>query len=312
VLSDKVFLITGSTGRLGCEIVARLENLGATVLPVVLPGHSHRPKRVRWIAKTDPIIINETGDLAKLKSPDYVINFHWLIDRTLPYTGQILYELDHTLNGISFFWDWLNAVSCNRLVNISSTKVFSHLNSNPISADSEPRPISPYGIAKLTVEKFLEAYFYNAGFPLTHLRLCSVASFGEHHTHILSRLFRSSHEDDHIKINTGHTINIIYIDEVIDLIINAALVSDKLRYIIATPPRLVDEIAAKFETISGKKLNADYVDLAAGISDPMYESDIEFFQAAWVRHTSLESMIQRIIDQNLALYTGPSNVMQSV
>ena len=104
MLSGKVFLITGSTGRLGCEIVARLENFGATVLPVVLDGYSHRPKRVRWIAKTDPIIIDETEDLAQLASPDYVVNLHWLVNRTLPYTGQLLYELNHTLNKISFFW----------------------------------------------------------------------------------------------------------------------------------------------------------------------------------------------------------------
>lgn len=312
MLADKTFLITGSTGRLGCEIVTRLENLGATVLPVVLSGYSHQPKRVKWTAKSEPIMVKETNDLTKLKAPDYVINFHWLVNRTLSYTRQLEYELDHNLNRISLFWDWLKEVSCNRLVNISSTKVFSHLNNSPVSADTEPRPMSPYGIAKLTLEKFMEAYFYDSGFPLTHLRLCSVASFGEHPTQILSRLFSSSYEKQHIKINTGHTINIIYIDEVVDLIINAALISEKLRYIIATPPVLVDEIASEFEMISGRKLNVCHVDLAPGMSDPIYESDIEFFHADWVRYTSLESMIKRIIDQNLAYYSTPRNMVQNL
>ena len=309
MLSGKIFLITGPTGRLGCETVARLENLGATVLPVVLNGYSHQPKRVQWTAKSEPIIVEKTNDLTNLKEPDYVINFHWLVNRTLSYTDQLLYELDYALNRISFFWDWLKGKSLNRFVNISSTKVFSHLNSNPIQANTEPRPVSPYGIAKLTVEKFLDAYFYDSGFPLIHLRLCSVASFGEHPTHILTRFFKSSHDNQYIKVNKGHTMNIIYIDEVVDLIINAAMVSENLRYIITTPPISVDEIASKFETISGRKLNADYVDENPGISDPIFESDIDFFHTSWVRHTSLEVMIQKIIDENLIYRSAPDKVI---
>jgi nucleoside-diphosphate-sugar epimerase len=296
----KRFVITGSTGRLGCETAARLEELGAEILPIVLNGYPKQPKRVKWAALRDPLIIQKVGDLKDIKAPDYVINFHWLVDRKLSFTEQLQYELDYGVHRISYFWDWLKEVSCHRFVNISSTKVFSHLNANPISAETDPRPISPYGLAKLTAERFLEAYFYQSNFPVIHLRLCSVASYGEHPTQILSQLFYSAFENKAIKVNSSHTMNLLYIDEAVDLIINAALQADKLNYILATPSIAVDEIAARFEKISGKKLNAEHVDLIPGVTDPVFQSDIELLSASWIRKTALDSMIEKIIDRYLS------------
>lgn len=296
MLSGKTFLIIGATGRLGCDTVTRLEELGATVLPLVLAGYPFKPKRIRWTAKSDPIIVNDVHDLNKLQTPDYVINFHWLIDRTLPYTKQLLYELDYNIHRITFLWEWLTDKSVLRFINISSIKVFSHLNQNPISADTEPRPISPYGIAKVTAEKFFDAYFHESVFPVVHLRLCSVASFGENPLHLMSQLYTSAFENRRIRINTGCIAYIIYIDEVIDLIINAALTATQPQYIIATSGQSNYHIALKFEQIAGYKINADYVDPAPSIPDLIFITDIQKLRADWTRYTSLESMIKKIID----------------
>jgi len=296
MLSGKTFLITGSTGRLGSDIVPRLEEFGATVLPVVLDGYPHEPKRVKWKAKSNPIIVNDTDDLDELQIPDYVINFHWRVDRTLPFAKQFLYELDYNIHHTASLWEWLANKPVQRFINISSTKVFSHLNQNPILAETEPRPVSPYGIAKLAAEKFLDAHFRDSGFPMIHLRLSTVASFGEHPSHLVSKLCASAFENRRITINTGHTSYIIYIDEVVDLIINAAFAADKRRYIVATSGLTTDQIALKFEQITGHKINADYIDLEPGIIDPIFVSDIQSLRTDWTRCTSLESTIKKIAD----------------
>lgn len=311
MLSGKTFLITGSTGRLGCETVARLEDLGAHVIPVVLNGYPKWPKRVNWTARRDPIIIHNLRDLRDIKHPDYVINFHWLVNRVLSYAEQLQYELDFGLHRISYFWDWLRDGSCRRLVNISSTKVFSHLNSNPICAETDPRPLFPYGLAKITAERFLEAYFYPANIPIINLRLCSVASYGEHPNQILSQLYYSAFENKAIKINSNHTMNILYIDEAVDLIINAALQAKKLTYILTTPSIAIDEIAARFEKISGKKLNAKHVDLNPGAIDPVFQSDIDLISASWIRNTPLDSMIEKIIEQYLSYPLGSGDLLSN-
>jgi UDP-glucose 4-epimerase len=300
MLSGKRFAITGATGRLGCETTARLEELGADVIPIVLNGYPQKPKRVKWTAKSDPITIEDERGLKDIKSPDYVINFHWLVDRQLSFTDQLQYEIDSGISRIAYFWDWLKKVSCHRFVNISSIKVFGPLNANPISALTEPWPISPYGLAKVTAERFLDAYFYRSNFPVIQLRFCTVASYGEHPTHIMSQLFNSAFKSKAIKVNSRHTMNILYIDEAVDLIIKAALHADKSTYILATPSIAVDEIAARFENISGKKLNAEHVDLDPGLIDPVFQSDIELLNASWIRKTELDSMIEKIIDLNLS------------
>jgi nucleoside-diphosphate-sugar epimerase len=304
MLGGKTFLITGATGRLGCETAARLEELGADVLPVVLNGYPQKPKRVQWFAKKKPIIIEAAADLRAIKAPDYVINFHWLVDRTLSFTDQLRFELDYGLQRISYFWDWLKKISCHRLANISSIKVYSQLNSNPISVATDPRPLTPYGLAKLTAERFLDAYFYPSKIPATHLRLCTVASCGEHPSQMLSQFFRSAFGNKAIKVNCGHTVSLLYIDEAVDIIINAALQADRSTYILAAPSMAVDHIARLFEDISGKKLNAEYVDLRPETTDPAFQSDIPLLHASWVRRTSLDSMIKKIIEQYLA---GPVN-----
>ncbi|MCK4829739.1 hypothetical protein KA005_79175, partial [bacterium] len=84
MLSGKTFFISGSTGRLGCATVHRLEKLGAIVVPLVFGSFPLKPKRVNWTARSYPIKVNNPNDLNKLPKPDYVINFHWHIDCTLP------------------------------------------------------------------------------------------------------------------------------------------------------------------------------------------------------------------------------------
>ena len=297
-------MITGATGRLGSETAARLEDLGAEVLPVVLRGYPREPKRVQWTAASKPIVVAGAGDLKNIKAPDYVINFHWLVNRSLSFTGQLQYELEWALHRISFFWDWLRGMSFERLVNVSSIKVFGHLNSNPIFADTEPRPASPYGLAKLAAERFFDNWFFQSNATVIHLRLCSVASYGEYPSHILTRLFTSCYENKRIKINTGHTMHLLHIDEAVDLIINAAMQSHKTTYLLTSPSILIDDVAAKFEKISGRKLNAEHIDLVAGSVDPVFESDIELLRADWVRHRAFDSIIKRIIAQNLQTPTG--------
>ena len=296
MLAGKTFLVTGATGRLGCELVLRLENLGATVQPLVLPGYPLEPKRVAWEARSRLLPVYGRQDLDALRKPDYVINFHWIVDRSLSCTDQLLFEIANNIHRLAFFWEWLADKSLIRFLNISSIRVFSHLNNNPISSGTDPRPLSPYGIAKLTAEHFFDACFAQSGWPVVHLRSCSVTSFGEHPSHLMSRLYASACENEKIVLNSGHTSTIIYIDEIVDLIIQAALSADSPRYILTTEPVAIDRIASVFEKIGGKKITADYRDLQPGIPDQLFASDSERLRTYWTRSTSLASMIKHYID----------------
>lgn len=298
MLSGKIFFITGSTGRLGCATAYRLEELGATIVPLVFGNFSLKPKRTNWKARSNPLKINNLSDLDKLAKPDYVINFHWQLNRKLTYTEQITYEIHNNIHQIAFLWEWLLNKKIRCFVNISSIKIFSYLNHDTVYAWTEPCPVTPYGIAKMVAEKFFDTYFNDSPFQVIHLRLCSVASFGEHPSHLISQLYSSAFNNRHITINKGHITYIIYIDEVVDLIINAALIAEQQRYIITNSGMPIEQIASKFEQVSGKKINASYIDLEPGKPDPVLISDIKKLKADWIRYTSIESAIKKIIEFN--------------
>jgi nucleoside-diphosphate-sugar epimerase len=295
MLSGKIFLVTGSTGRLGCEIVFRLEELGAGVLPVVLEGYPEKPKRVKWTAETNPIIIDCDNDLIDLPVPDYVINLHWRVNRELSFTEQLLYETDYNVCRPHFLWNWIKYQQLTRFVNISSVKVFSNLNKSPISANVEPRPVDPYGISKFAAEKFFDAYFNRSPFNVTHLRLCSVASIGEHPSQLMSQLAVCAIENKRIRINAGHTSNILFIDDAVDLIINATLTAKQNFYNLTSAARENEKIALKFECATGHTLNADYFDFTPDLPDPVFISDIPKIDADWTRKTSIEEMIKKFM-----------------
>lgn len=298
MLSGKHFCVTGATGRLGTAAVERLEALGADVTPLVFGRYPDKPKRIEWKAETDPKRIQHPEKLDGLKVPDYVIHFHWEVDRTLPYVDQFAFEVNRNIYDLHYFWQWLQDAGIKRFINISTIKIFSHLNENPISAATEPRPFSPYGIAKLAGEKFYDSYFYRAAFPVVHLRLSTVASFGEHPSHLLSRLYAGAFKGERITVNKGHKVFMFYIDEIIDLIINAAVNAKSNKYLLVKEGYPVEEIARTFEAISGKIIQADYQDLAPGQKDPVFKADYKELEADWVRRVDLEAAVSKIIELN--------------
>lgn len=295
LLSGKTFLITGATGRLGSETVCRLEELGAHVLPIVLAGYPVDPKQGGWKARSAPIPVVGPEPLASLPTPDYVIHFHWRVNRSLSLTKQFAYEIEANLTRLEFFWDWMKGKAIERLINISSIKVFSHLNENPISAGTEPRPVTPYGMAKLAAERFLDGYFEGSSFPVAHLRLCTVSSPGEHPSTLLSRLCESARSQRRIRINRGHLVHLMDIDEAVDLTIHAALKAEKGRYLLATEGVATEEIAFLFEQISQRKVNAEYVNPAGKGETAVFETDIGEFRAGWTRSVSLQNLLEKKI-----------------
>lgn len=282
----------GATGRLGVALTARLEELGAEVFPLVTPGYSVKPARVSWAAKTSPLGYDE-ADIEKLKA-DYVINLHWRVNRDLSFTEQLLYEIDSNVHKLNKLWEALKRHdSIKNFVNVSTLKIFGRLN-NLISANAEPRPDVPYGIAKLAAEKFFDCYF-SLRFPVTHVRLCSVASLGEHPSQLMSRLFISAFFGERIKINAGQLSHLLFIDEAVDLIISSAVKGKESKYNITSEGVLNEVIAKMFEEISGRKLNAEFVNSNSNNKESIFISDMDKLKQDWVRDFTIKDLIEKIV-----------------
>jgi len=295
MLEGTTFLVTGATGRIGVELARRIEDLGAACLPLVFGGYPDQPKRTAWSARTKPIRIAGPDDLQDVFHPDHVINCHWEVDRGLSFTEQLIFEIKSNLHSPAYLWDWLSQGELRSFVNVSSIKIFSPLNKNPISSATEPRPGTPYGIAKLAAEKFFDAHFHDSNIPVMHLRLCSVMAAGGHPSQLTSQLISSLFQNKRIRINRGRLTYFLYIDEVVDLIIKAALEARSGRYNLTSTGIPNERISELFGRIAGREVDAEYVDFDPTVTDPVFVSDIDRFQASWVRRTSLEQAIDKII-----------------
>lgn len=295
ILSNLTFLITGATGRLGTEICVRLEDLGAKIIPIVFSNCELKPKRIPWMAKTKPIKISPEFDLDNLEIPDYVINFHWRVKRTLTFTEQLNYELFNSIFIDEFFWTWLKDINLKKFINISSIKIFSHFNKSPVESLTSPKPASAYGLTKLFSEQYFNLLFSGSHFNVLNIRLSSVASIGEHPSQLMSQLYMSGFKNERVKININHSTDLLYIKEAIDLIISASLKFDKTKILIGGEAYKNLEISERFEHISNKKVNAEYVDLSPGIIDIAFKYENDVIMQDFVRKYSLDEMIIELI-----------------
>ena len=299
-ISDRTFFVTGATGRLGIETVNRLENLGAKVFPVVLKWGNKKPKRINWQAKSSPLVIKE-NNLFLLPTPDYVINFHWKTNRKLSFAKQLNFELHHSLFTNIYFWEWLVDKQIKKFINISSIKIFSDLNEDPITSLSCSKPLTPYGIAKELSELFFDQ-LYNSSCEVVNIRLSSIASVGEHPSQLVS-LF----ENKKIKINAGHKSNLLYVEEAVDLIIAAALFGKESKYNFGGKDYLNEEIVKKFEEISNKKINAEFENFYPKIRNSRFKFDNNKFNQKFIRKFTLEKLLKKYISVSTTTFVNKNS-----
>jgi nucleoside-diphosphate-sugar epimerase len=230
-------------------------------------------------------------DLRRLQDPDYVLHLHWIDDRRLPVGDQREYAVQGSIDRIAFFWSWLQERSFKRLLNVSSIRIFAGNCGDVVKANTEPHPSTPYGEAKVVVERYLESVFNGR---CMHLRLCSVASGGENETQLLTRLYTSAFQGRPIVVTRRRT-HLMDIDDAVDFIIQAAVEGTAPRYNIVAPAYTNEWIAGRFEEISGRKLNAVY-ETEKTVDGPEFDTDVPKLAAPWMRVTPIEGIIRKVID----------------
>lgn len=298
MFEGKTFLVTGATGRLGTALVQRAEELGAGVVPVVFGGYPDRPRRTSWPARTEPRRILGAEDLRDLPRIDHVLNCHWEVDRGLSAAGQLAFEIERNINRPDFFWEWLARRGPRSFVNVSSIKVFGPLNAGPLMSGTEPRPATPYGIAKIAAESYFDARFGDAGVPVAHLRLCSIMAADGHPTQLTSQILSSLRESRKILINKGHQTHLLPINEAVDILLQAAVAGRGGRFNIVSGGIPNERVAGLFAEMAGRELNAEYRDLQPGTADPVFVSDIDRFRADWVRRIPIEEAIREVLGRD--------------
>jgi len=171
-------LVTGGAGFIGSHLVEQLVAAGAkvTVLDSLATGHMENLQsvmsRIQWV-------VGDLSDLLRIKKlnvADYRFVFHLAANPYIPPSVENpAYDYHANLENTFALLEALRQVqNPPRLVNASSAAVYGNPARLPIHEGDPTVPISPYGVSKLSAERYVAVYSALYSIPATSLRLFSV------------------------------------------------------------------------------------------------------------------------------------------
>ncbi len=171
---DKV-IVTGGAGFIGSHLVDKLiaENFDVSVIDNLTTGKKENVnRRARFFkadirAKTIPRLIN------KIK-PQYI--FHLAAQASVPVSlAKPLFDAEVNVLGSINVLEAAKATRIKKFIFVSTGgAIYGDASLIPTPETEPAKPLSPYGEAKLTIERYLEFYQERFGLPYIVLRLANV------------------------------------------------------------------------------------------------------------------------------------------
>lgn len=164
------FFITGGAGYIGSHTAKLLAGAGREVIAYDKLSRGHRDL-VRW----GPLIEADIRDTSTLREavsrfkPGAVIRFAGLAYVRESVTNPQLY-FEHNVTGTLSLLKAMASIQMNNLVVSSTCAVYGQPAEVPVSEETSPRPLNPYGQSKLMMERICEDFRAAQGLHFTALR----------------------------------------------------------------------------------------------------------------------------------------------
>ena len=209
-------IVTGSSGFIGSRLCDRLRDSGFDVHELDLQSRSKSLNFVEFdLIKSDPVKIFQ-----RIR-PNVVIH---LGAQTDVLTSFDLVEKDFLTNAFGTIRIVEASIKCgceNFIYINSGGAIYSNLANLPIKEDSLSKPISPYGLSKLTGEAYLEILAKKYDLPWTSLALSNCyGPVGENPKGVIYQFWKSIMENKQPYVNGKNvTRDFIYVEDVISAIV---------------------------------------------------------------------------------------------
>jgi UDP-glucose 4-epimerase len=175
-------LVTGAAGFIGSHLVERCLSLGWRVTAIDAFTDYYPEERKRRnisAAETDPNYRLIEGDLLDLDLPglleDVTVVFHLAAQPGVrnswdDFALYARYNIDATQRLLHA----IRGLPLERVVVASSSSIYGESETLPTAENAPPRPVSPYGVTKVSTEQLARVYWRSFGVPTVCLRYFTV------------------------------------------------------------------------------------------------------------------------------------------
>jgi len=300
------YIVTGGAGFIGSHLVDRLVKNGNDVM--VIDNLSTGKKE--FVNKDAVLIIGDITDRNLISNvysdfkPDYLHHLAAQIDVRHSFADP-LFDADVNIMGSINLLEMARRFRTKRIVFASSGgTVYGEPKLKPVSETAPTKPVSPYGLSKLTVEMYLDIYKRNNSIDYVALRLGNVFGprqnpTGECGVFSIFTLKMLKKERPTIYGDGTATRDYIFVDDVVDAFITATDDSSPSgEYNIGTGSELstrgVFDLIAK---IAGYKEEPNYADPKPC---EVYQISLDIAKAKkmlnWQPKTGLEEGVKKLVD----------------
>lgn len=174
ILSKKTILVTGGAGFIGSNLVDRLlkDNYKVVVVDNLETGKFENINPKVKFYNLD-ICSLKISKIFKKEKPEVVFHFAALVDVGESIKNPLQEVKTNIFGSVNILENCIN-FNVKKVIFASSAAVYDKTNVLPTSEDNKLNPRSPYGISKLTIEKYLNYYYTIFGLSFVVLRFANV------------------------------------------------------------------------------------------------------------------------------------------
>ncbi len=300
MIAPERVLLTGATGYIGSRLARRFVERGHTVSIICRPNSSFglidSIKEKIEIYRIDGSFAS-INNVVQKSCPDLVIHIASLF-LTEHQPAQVK---DILRSNVEFPSLLLEAMVRN--------EVFHFINTNTSWQYFEPdtctyHPTNLYAASKQAYEDVLKYYVESCGLSALSLTLYDTFGIDDPRKKLFSFFAKASGSREAVNMSSGvQKIDLVYIDDVVEAFVHASnqLVesSNKSTYsnftVRTNQPRNLKEIAATYETISGRPLNINWGALPHRKREIFTPCEAGIILPNWTAKISLEDGIRRLL-----------------
>jgi UDP-glucuronate 4-epimerase len=228
-------LVTGCAGFVGSHLCERLLSAGEQVIGI----DAFKPNYGRWVKERNLSFLRDHPNFTFLEQDLLNCDLHGLLQgvdvvyhqAALPgvrtsWGHQFVEYVDQNILVTQKLLDAAKDVSLQKIVYASSSSVYGGV-TGPVDEEGPTRPISPYGVTKLSAEQLCQLYAYNFGVPVVSLRCFTVFGPRQRPDMAIHRFIYAVLHDVPITVygNGEQTRDFTFVDDAVDANLTAAATS---------------------------------------------------------------------------------------